>query len=206
VDYDINIKFTTLDELYISGQFQYDLSKKRYLNLHNGVIMPTGMHQIFDKLNEAYPSNLSVKELMSEFKEEEKLEIYRNLAYLLCSRTVNFLLKKESFTKNKTPKLKDISLKLFNFIKDLDVPLSFFTPRYANIALDRNLDIHILPLIDGKRDRDALVSEVIKLEKQDMFKFVLEDAIVTDKTKIKEMAEARVDTLLDLLLREGCLV
>lgn len=209
---DVNIEFSKLDELFVSGNFIYDSINRVYKNIQTNSIMPKGMGKLFDKLSEIYPSNLSVGEFMSELKEsksdEEIRTFYTNLAYLLCSEEINFSIYKKEFLKDmpKKPKLNKNNIKIVEFIKERNGVVSFFGPLYQNVTLNSDCDYDLLPLMDGTRDMDKLTDELINLQKSGKFNFIIEDRVVEDEDKIKSMAKEYVKNIVIRLYNCGFLV
>lgn len=209
---EVNIEFSNLDKLFVSGDFIYDNVNRVYKNAQTNTIMPKGMGKLFDKLSEIYPLNLSVGEFMSELKisksDEEIREFYTNLAYLLCSKKVDFSIYKKELLNDipKKPKLGKNSIELVKFIKEHDGIVSFFNLLYSNFELNSDCDYELLPLMDGTRDIEELASELVNLQKSGKFNFIIEDRVVEDESKIESMAKAYVKDKVDLLFKFGFLV
>lgn len=209
---EINIKYETLDELFVDGKFSYDSTQKAYKNLTNNEYMPRNMGELLDKLSEIYPSNLKVGKFIDEYKnyhsKEEVDEMYKNLCFLLCAKKLNFELFEMKFNpsiKDK-PKIDSAYLKLLDYIKQNGKLVSFFTPKYENASIDENVDFEFLPYFDGTRSFDELVNELIKIEKDGKFRFVIEDRTVTSKEKIASLAKNYVKAKIQFLYENAFLV
>lgn len=211
IDTGLNIKFKDLDKFFISGKFVYDANKQLYQSLETNNFMPKNMFLLFEELSEIYPSNLSIGEFMSEYKkshnDDEVREFYLNLAFLLVTKDLNFSFESCKFDKEikKKPKINEVNLKLLEFIKNKSKMTGFFNKFYDNIALNKDVDYEFLPLFDGKRNADELANELIKLQDNDKFKFILEGEVITSKKMINLMAKRYTKQKIDALFTLGVL-
>lgn len=57
------------------------------------------------------------------------------------------------------------------------------------------LDRHLLPLLDGTRDRDALVEALTALAREDHIRFQHDGEIATDEAQIRVAAAEQVDAV-----------
>lgn len=183
----IDIKFEMIDKLFVSGKFLYDENLEHFINLENSSLAPSNISPIVDKLNETYPSNIQISELMSGI-DESRAEIYQSLAYLICAKHIRVMLYKREFLKQmpKKLKLRSTNFKLINFIKDGDI--SFFNQNYDMLSLNEGVDYEFLNMLDGTKEEIELVDEL------------------ASKFKSKESAQIFVTNSLNKLFALGLLV
>lgn len=207
-----NLKFETIDELFLSGKFSYDFAKQSYKNLENNMFMPRGMGELLESLNEIYPSNLKIGDFMSDFKKvhnkEEISAMYKNIGYSIFANLIEANLCKMKFLAPnlEKPKIKDSHIKLLEILKKDENTISFFTPKYDNIGLNKEIDYEILPKFNGKNSKNDLVKELINFEKNGKFHFVIEEKIVKNEKKIEQMAEKYINDKINMLSACGLLV
>ncbi len=206
------LKIDMLDTFFISGKFSYDGVKKHYKNTLKSVFMPREMGELWDKLNEIYPSSLNVGEFMKKYKtthsEEEVQKFYANLAYVLYAQMASFSLYKSKSLKDKPekPKLSKVSQNLLEFIKANPNLVSFFNSNYDFIYLNPDVDFELFAMFDGSKDISSLEKELVKIQESGKFNFILEDKVVINKDKIKKMAKTYIDEKVSLLFDLGYLV
>jgi methyltransferase-like protein len=69
-----------------------------------------------------------------------------------------------------------------------------FNPWHEELTLSA-VDRHLLPLLDGTRDRDALVNEILAAARKGLIQFQFDGRQLTGDTELRDAAAEHVDTL-----------
>lgn len=212
------ISFNILEKLHIKGGFIKEVNEEtqapqwRTVSNHTTTLFQDTPITafIFNQLNEQKGQTLSVKALWSKVKDEQQIEkkvFYQHIAELVVRKAVTIRSSPNRWriaNANK-PQLPSATRALARWILDNPDTIGLTTAFHSAISLDVVTN-ELLALLDGKHNRQALISQLIEAVSAKRITFYdTQQNVITDDKAIAQAAKEHTESLLIELQHHGLL-
>lgn len=161
-----SIKKKNLDELYIRQIFRRNNEGKYVYD--DGAVLSDELQSLGKYLNEIYPKNIKVKDLVNMDIWEDKDEIYSNVLKLIYTKKVFLSDSPFEYKITEKPNLKEVWRRYIKYFVEEQHPIiSFSVENGVIVDLDK-LQLQTLLELDGTKSKDDITKLLIQEWKDGM--------------------------------------
>lgn len=195
--YKVHFLHEKLDKFHIAGFYEYDEKNQTYKFQQQSLT-----NQLFQSLNEAFPSSIHISEFRQKFSHDENIKqaLYIEIANLIARELCEVYLEKQAFSsKIQTyPKTFAYIQTIAKYMIENDdfYSINFFNLKHQNFTLDTKLDSYVILFCDGKNTKENIYEKILKEAKKGNITLYLNNNEIKNEEQIKQIIKEKVDATL----------